>query len=405
MEISNEMWLERLTFDLFFFNIFCMEFLYRLVPNFIIPSNVMACMPIVMVLLCFSKKPQCFRFIKKELSIYLLVVMFLLINVLLGNTFLEKTIISPSFLVLSTLCIFLYTRSDIASVIKHINYVSVLIGILVIINALALIGDKITNFYMSIGYTLSLQSIILFETARIKKKRIYNCLAVVFSIFALVFGNRGALLIVLVYVSIDFFFIEKREISSVKYALKLAVAFVVVIVLIVFFDEVLSLFYRILNIIGVESRTFDKLVSGSFTTSTARNVIYDKGLEIIKVNPIVPKGIGYMTTLSISGVYTSGGVSTNAHSILLELLIEYGVVIGTIIFICILIGVIKSVRYVVRYPDNAVVSLTFCLLLQSIILLSFSSSLYESNELWMGLVLLSLIKHQKLGSMPSVLHV
>ena len=154
---------------------------------------------------------------------------------------------------------------------------------------------------------------------------------------------------------------------------------------------------------GIESRTLDKLVLGSFTTSLARNAIYENALNIIKINPLIPKGIGYMTTLSLTGIYTFGGVNTNAHNIVLELLIEYGVVIGSIIFLVVLNKVIRSIKFEIMYSDNSIVSLSFCLLLQSIIQLFFSSSLYESNELWIGLVLLSLTKYQALNL--SLIHI
>ncbi|MFR9092039.1 hypothetical protein [Ruminococcus bicirculans (ex Wegman et al. 2014)] len=131
-----------------------------------------------------------------------------------GNEFLSKIIISPSFLVLSVFCIFLYTRLNLQNVIAHLQYMSVIIGVFVIINALTLIGEtseEIANFYMAIGYTLSLQAMILFEISRIRKKKYFSYIAICFSVVAMIFGNRGALLVILVYALINFLFISKKK--------------------------------------------------------------------------------------------------------------------------------------------------------------------------------------------------
>ena len=155
--------IEQITFDCFFFNIFCLGFLYRLIPTFIIPSNILACVPIVLSFLCFFMKPQYTRLAQKEFMTFFVIVLFLMVNVMFGNEFLSKIIISPSFLVLSVFCIFLYTRLNLQNVIAHLQYMSVIIGVFVIINALTLIGEtseEIANFYMAIGYTLSLLSLI-----------------------------------------------------------------------------------------------------------------------------------------------------------------------------------------------------------------------------------------------------
>ena len=394
--------IEQITFDCFFFNIFCLGFLYRLIPNFIIPSNILACVPIVLSFLCFFMKPRYTRLAKKEFLTFFVIVLFLMVNVMFGNEFLSKIIISPSFLVLSVFCIFLYTRLNLQNVIAHLQYMSVIIGVFVIINALTLIGEtseEIANFYMAIGYTLSLQAMILFEISRIRKKKYFSYIAICFSVVAMIFGNRGALLVILVYALINFLFISKKNASTENRIFTFVVILVMIIVFVIFHDTFFLLLYSVIKSMGIESRTLDKLVLGSFTTSLARNAIYENALNIIKINPLIPKGIGYMTTLSLTGIYTFGGVNTNAHNIVLELLIEYGVVIGSIIFLVVLNKVIRSIKFEIMYSDNSIVSLSFCLLLQSIIQLFFSSSLYESNELWIGLVLLSLTKYQALNKL------
>ena len=198
---------------------------------------------------------------------------------------------------------------------------------------------------------------------------------------------------------INFLFISKKNASTENRIFTFVVILVMIIVFVIFHDTFFLLLYSVIKSMGIESRTLDKLVLGSFTTSLARNAIYENALNIIKINPLIPKGIGYMTTLSLTGIYTFGGVNTNAHNIVLELLIEYGVVIGSIIFLVVLNKVIRSIKFEIMYSDNSIVSLSFCLLLQSIIQLFFSSSLYESNELWIGLVLLSLTKYQALNKL------
>lgn len=78
----------------------------------------------------------------------------------------------------------------------------------------------------------------------------------------------------------------------------------------------------------------------------------------------------------------------------LELVIEFGAVFGCFIFVCILLQAFASVKMRAVIPSSAATSLAFCLLLQAVIQLMFSSTLYASNELWLGLVLLSILKRR-----------
>ena len=391
--INRHPQLEKITFDWFFFNIFCLDFVYKLFPAFPIPSNIMALAPVLLGVVCILPNMVKVRFLHKGFAIYLGILLVLLGIAVTGNAFLQRTILTPSFLVLNVFCIFLFTRADIEGAVEHLPYVAIAVGVMAGLFATRFVGetvDEIANQYMAVGYTLSLQAILLFECNKRSKSRPLFAIACVFTVFALVFGNRGALVVIAVYFIITFVFVTSRTMSRGKLTLVTLGLISLLSVAVFFYTDIVNAVYVACTQAGIQSRTVDKLVGNSFSESAGRDLIYETALKVIQADPLAPKGIGYFTTVYVSDIY----INANTHNMLLELVIEFGAVFGCVIFACILLQAVKSVKMRAAMPSSAVTSLSFCLLLQAIIQLMFSSTLYASNELWVGLVLLSVMKRR-----------
>lgn len=393
LAISRHSQFEKLTFDWLFFNIFCLDFVYKLLPAFPIPSNIMAFVPVLMGLICILPNMLEVRFLHKGFSIYIGILLLLLGFAVTGNAFLQRTILTPSFLVLNVFCIFLFTRVCIEDTVEHLSYISIAVGLIAGLYTLRFVGettDEIANQYMAVGYTLSLQAIILFECNKRSKSRTLLVLASIFTALVLIFGNRGALLVIVAYFIITFAFVARRTMSRGKFILVTFSLIFLLTILILFYSDIVNAIYSACTQAGIQSRTIDKLAGNSFSESRGRDLIYGSALKVIRADPLTPKGIGFFTTVHFSDFY----INANAHNMFLELVIEFGAVFGCFIFVCILLQAFASVKMRAVIPSSAATSLAFCLLLQAVIQLMFSSTLYASNELWLGLVLLSILKRR-----------
>lgn len=378
---------DSIVFCWLFFQLTTNDFVYRLFPDFFIPSFIMAITPVIVawsyIFLTIKRK---FIIYKDVLSFAFCIVM-MLIGAILGNKFLQEIVSSSSFFILITTSIYLYTRKNLARTFVNINKICIFCGILVFVYAVSISKTNyldIGNSYMAIGYSLSLFSIVLFEYTRIKKEKINAMIATVFSIAILIFGNRGAFFVLIAYFCIRFFLHKGIKISKKGIIIGIILSLIGIIT-IINFEQIIYVVSNIIQGFGVSSRSLEKLMTHSFAQSIGRNEIYEKIFEIIESNPIAIRGPGYLTTVYISARYTNA----NAHNIFLELLIEYGCILGPIIFAIILSRICKAVRLLAK-SNSMDDSIAACFLIQAIVMLSFSSTFYICNELWLGFVILGI---------------
>lgn len=390
---TTKITVEQLVFDFIFINMFAIEAISRVFPGLfsIIPSRVFVIIFVLMAAVLIILNPGKLLYITYGEGIFLLVVLFYLICSFLGNSFMQKNTFSPSFLVLVVFSLFLFTRNDIEMTLAHLEIDSFIICVIYCILAVTSSPQVIdsTNQYMMIGYGLSFQTIILFESIRQKRIKWLLLIPIFFSVMILLFGNRGAFIVVLFYWFVVSFLSKEKSQRDKKFLFKIVAIILLIVVVLGYGISIIKEINGILVGLGISSRSFDKLLSSSFTSDMDRRIIRDIALQIIGNNPFAIRGPGYMTTVYIDAILSGA----NAHNIILELLIEYGVVIGTAISIIIISRLFVAIRYVKRIGKKRCMTLTLCALTQALAMLMFSSTLYTCNELWIGLVVLSLCKH------------
>ena len=209
--------------------------------------------------------------------------------------------------------------------------------------------------YMSYAYHIQFFLCVVFYYALNEKKivDIFLFLVGVFTMFF--FGARGALIGLLFFVV----YILLQRITKITIVLGLGCVCLATL-LMVNAKELLN----ILGSIGVSSRTLEKIVSGQFFISTSRNNLYSICLSLIKANPF---GYGILTSRRLIKYYVY------PHSLLFELQLDFGVGVGSVIFISIVLIVIyllvkkRSMKY-------KTISALFCIL--GMVMLMVSSSLY-----------------------------
>lgn len=383
---------ERFVFYFLFFNMIAIDFIYRINPKFFIPSFVLAVMPVILAWVWIFTENWRLVHIYCDVLVFLLCVLAMLSYALCGNVFIAKIVFSPSFLVLMTTCLFLYTREDLTNIFEHLDAVCIIIGAIVCLYTVSFLNvsyQELGNAYMMVGYSLSVCVIILCEFARIRKKKNYYFIATAFSIVILAYGNRGAILSVLAYFIISTVFFQ--NIKTTKFhALFVFFLLAVGIFAFVLFDDLISMLASLFDSFGISSRSIESILTHSFSQSTGRNAIYGKAFDIIKRHPFEIREPGYMTAVYINARY----INANAHNILLELLVEYGCILGLLIFAVFVHKFIKSIR-LLRKNVKIENAMAFCLLLQAFVQLSFSATFYSNNEFWLGLVLTGILSRRK----------
>lgn len=237
---------------------------------------------------------------------------------------------------------------------------------------------EIVNIFVGIrieGYSMGISYSILFFLGIYLSKIKYSykeCVKIFYFIwFILKYGSRGSLLCILVY-------IVCLEVNNFIYKRELVKNILLLLCVVMIFytkKQVFSFLQIIVNIFNISSRSIDLLIrnSGNGVYLSGRNILYSNIINIIKNNPLQIRGI-FSERLINSGIY--------AHNIVLELLYQFGIVIGGLLIILIAILFFRIVFSNRQYLFNRV---TFSLGIISLTRLMISSDVWINLEFWLWL--------------------
>ena len=168
-------------------------------------------------------------------------------------------------------------------------------------------GVDFKTYNMGLSYALLLPMVSLY-----KKGRWYSILAAFFCfVCILVFGSRGALVAGMLYVVYD---LCQRNAKNILYIM--LASFFIMGAAVQFGD--------FLDAQGVSSRTLNFLIGGGLASAEGRDVIYEQVIKLIRDNWLIGLGI-YGDRIWMNDEY--------CHNIILELFIDFGVIVGSIIVI------------------------------------------------------------------------
>lgn len=91
--------------------------------------------------------------------------------------------------------------------------------------------------------------------------------------------------------------------------------------------------------LGIDSRTIEKLINGNLFKSNDRIMIYEYLISIILKKPVLGTGIcgdRYFLPLRFTGTD-----ATYAHNLFIEILVDYGLIIGSLLILLLLYIIIK----------------------------------------------------------------
>ena len=231
----------------------------------------------------------------------------------------------------SALC--LTTVYEIEIVWKMMKVLSWVAAVLVLFYVVTLFAGVffIEDYDMSFSYACLMPMLVLYAQKR--PITIFASIFIFLSVIAI--GSRGAAIIFVAYVVLDFF----RNKNKWRFLfLLIGVLFIVLF----------PLFISGLENIGITSRTITMFNSGKVMDDSSRTKVYDYFISQLLDNPLL--GIG----LFGDRIVTNGSY---CHNIFLEICLNWGIVMGPILIIIVFYNIIKT--YINLCPQNKDLYLIF----------------------------------------------
>ena len=230
---------------------------------------------------------------------------------------------------------------------------------------------------MEISYSILPLSIISIYFA-LKQKKIQYLLSFIFSaIIILGIGSRGPILCIAVFVILYLLADFKKN--------KITILIVGVATCLVFFNytTILNELIDICKEYNINSRTLYKIRDGTIDDDTGRGDIQNVAFQQLNEHPILGTGIAVERIKINKLVMNKDMGSCYPHNLLIEILVQYGYIIGTGIILYLGYLFIKSIQK----GNQSERELVIILFATEIIRLMLSSSYLRSSLffLWLGL--------------------
>lgn len=186
--------------------------------------------------------------------------------------------------------------------------------------------------YMEYANAISIGIALLLYYSIFDSSIIDFVLSIIGLISLLLYGSRGSL-VTLLALLIIFLWLKIRN----KKILILGCIFLFVFTLFgpMFVSTIIT---KMINL-GIDSRTIEKLINGNLFKSNDRIMIYEYLISIILKKPILGTGIcgdRYFLPLRFTGTD-----ATYAHNLFIEILVDYGLIIGSLLILLLLYIIIK----------------------------------------------------------------
>lgn len=291
----------------------------------------------VAIIIAFKRRPILF------VVTYTIVLLVLFLNVVLYPHNSDVLIYDSLRFVLpvvipSALCLMSISSIELVEkVVYKLSWFSVLFVVIYMVEYLR--GRFVIDTYnMTFSYSILLPMISLYSY----NSKLSKTISIVLFFIVISIGSRGAAGIFLIYVMYDIVQRNKKLILPISI---LAVLFILSLTDIV----------EWLASIGLKSRTITLLLEGNIDNLSERDYIYNEVIEKLKVSPICGYGLWADRVILKN-------TDTYCHNIVLEILLNWGMILGAII----LLGITFSIMYLYvrsdKYERNIIVKY-FCALI------------------------------------------
>jgi|GEM_PF-700399 len=197
------------------------------------------------------------------------------------------------------------------------------------------------QYSVTFGYDVLPFALLFLYCALTDKKIIDFIMTGVLTVMILIGGSRGPVLFIGVFLLLYMILIVKK---SRKKALIIGATALVVILFALFYRNLLELLISILDSFGFSSRFFTTLLDGTVADDNNRAEIWAAAIRMIQKNPF---GYGAMGARHQITQYIYAGYP---HNIILEMMIDFGVIPAVLILGGLGISFIK-ILYQEKYSD------------------------------------------------------
>lgn len=205
------------------------------------------------------------------------------------------------------------------------------------------------QYSVTFGYEVLPFALLFLYCALTDRKMIHIAVSIIMTIMILIGGSRGPVLFIGVFLLLYLCMVISH---SKKKAAIIGTSAVVLLLLALFYKNLLEILISIMDSFGFSSRFFTTLLDGTVTDDNNRAEIWAAAIQMIKENPL---GYGAMGSRFRIAKYIFAGYP---HNIILEILIDYGVIPGVII-LCALVGNAYRILFKEKYSEWRCIALPF----------------------------------------------
>lgn len=242
------------------------------------------------------------------------------------------------------------------------------------------------SYSVSFGYDVLLFALLFLYNA-FKDKKLSDIVASGISVgMILLGGSRGPILFIGVFIVL---YILRELKESRRKILLITFTTLTTVFLYLFYEVILAFVAVIIDNMGFSSRFITTLLSGTITSDSGRNKIWGAAIAMIKTKPL---GYGAMGSRSIISELIYAGYP---HSIVLEILIDYGVIVGGVILLIFLINTIQILFTHKREEWSGIFLVFFCAACSLFISLTYWSIPSFWGSLGIGVCCYRSVKTQK----------
>lgn len=331
-----------------------------------------------LMIVCFFYKNK-FYVSKKNIFLILLIFFIYLIN---------SIFVPYKYYILKSYIEFLaYNLIVILTIFNGINYKATLYfwhklsKILVLITAIILIFKLQGSMnYMFIGIYNSYNSLIIaYHLFNSKQEKKTNFLLLSISLIIALYGNRSALITIVVGISI--LFITRNEKKSIKKIIIDSSLIIVSIFTLIKIDDILKIFIQICEKFNINSYSIRKIAmmleQGLMASASGRDNIYDITFDIIVRARGLPTGVGYLN-------YVTG--HQYPHNFILEWFLVFGYLFGTILLMVLVAAILNFLLR--KNIDNSKKTFMILFLIYFITRSLFSSSFLIERSFWIVIIII-----------------
>lgn len=322
--------------------------------------------------------PMLFQSINKKMILYILgIILFFLLQCLFfydNKYFFENFLVHVTTIFPIVIC-FLAINNYKLLLDKLIK---ISFGISVITLVLFLIFK---NNMFSNGYSMGFANIMIFPSNILiyylfnnKLKKMHKLCAIILFIanffIILAVGSRGALINIMFFLLYMIFFEQKNKVRKYIFCLSTIIVFLIIMA---YSKEITVALSQISSKIGLNSRTLNLLLSNNINHDSGRRELWAIVLSEICVSPFSIRGIN--ADYLLIGIYS--------HNFIIELLYEFGILLGVPFIIYIIYAIFKTVISKNNYYTN----LLKILLFNFFPLILWSATIWTSMFFWIWLLL------------------